>query len=58
MDTIRIERRREYELHVKHVMRNKALTNKQKAFMRKVAMQCFDDGIDFIQGKLYIKVEL
>ena len=58
MAVVKIESRREYELHVKSVVAKGKLKdkpNKIKAIAREIAMQCFDDGIAMNMGKLYVE---
>ena len=49
--------RRDYELYIKHTLKtNYTMTNKVRSAMLKVAMQCFDDGIQFHMGKLKVEI--
>ena len=40
-----IKSRRDYELHIKTQVAKMQVSGKHKAIFRKLAMQCFDDGI-------------
>jgi len=53
---VKVEDRREYELYVKNAVAKVQVSAKQKAVIRKIAMQCFDDGNKFNQGNLSIEV--
>ncbi len=55
---IKIEERRDYELYVKKAVSNMQVSGKHKAVFRKIAMQCFDDGLAFSQGNLRIEVDI
>ncbi len=57
-ELIKIEARRDYELHVKNLVAKMTVSNKQKSLFRKIALQCFDDGIVFNQLNLFVEVEL
>jgi len=54
---VRIEERRDYELHTKKLIGKMSVSSKHKALFRKLAMQCFDDGIAFNQSNLTVEVE-
>ena len=56
MQMVKVEDRREYELYVKNAVAKVQVSAKQKAVIRKIAMQCFDDGNKFNQGNLSIEV--
>ena len=58
MTDIKIEDRRDYELYVKKVVSSMQVSGKHKAVFRKIAMQCFDDGLMFGQGNLKVEVQL
>lgn len=52
-----INSRREYELYVKYVLKNRhTMTNKAKSAMMKLCLQCFDEGIKFNMGKLEVDI--
>ena len=53
---VKIEERRDYELYVKNVVAKLKISNKQKAIFRKIALQCFDDGIKYNRGDLEVEV--
>ena len=55
---IKIEERRDYELHIKTLVSKMQCSNKQKGLIRKLAMQCFDDGNNFNQGNLQVEVAI
>ncbi|RLC89420.1 MAG: hypothetical protein DRI37_03830 [Chloroflexi bacterium] len=55
---IKIEERRDYELHVKALVKKMRVSDKQKGLFRKFAMHCFDDGLTFSQGNLHIEVDI
>ena len=54
---VKIEERRDYELHVKKLVSKMTVSNKIKASIRKIAMHCFDDGIVFNQLNLSVDIE-
>ena len=54
---VKIEERRDYELHVKKLVSKMTVSNKIKASIRKIAMHCFDDGIVFNQNNLTVDIE-
>ena len=54
---VKIEERRDYELHIKKIVSKMTVSNKHKALFRKLAMQCFDDGIVFNQLNLSVDIE-
>jgi len=54
---VKIEERRDYELHIKNLISKMTVTNKHKASFRKLAMHCFDDGITFNQKNLSVDIE-
>ena len=53
---VKIEERRDYELYVKNVTAKLQVSNKQKATFRKIALQCFDDGIRYNRNDLEVEV--
>lgn len=53
---IKIESRRDYELHTEKVVADTAMSNKQKAIMRKLIMEAFDNGQSFSQKNLSVEV--
>ena len=55
---VKIEERRDYEVHVKTLIAKMTVSNKQKGLFRKLAMQCFDDGLVFGQNDLYVEVNI
>ena len=55
---VKIEERRDYELHVKSLVAKMTVPNKQKSVVRKIAMQCFDDGLNFGRSNLVVEVAL
>jgi len=55
---IKIEERRDYELHIKTLVKKMRVSDKQKGLFRKFAMQCFDDGLVFGQGNLNVEVDI
>jgi len=55
---IKIEERRDYELHIKTLVAKMTISNKQKGLFRKFAMQCFDDGLTFNQSNLHVEVDI
>jgi len=58
LSKVKIDERRDYELHVKSLVSKMTVSNKQKGLFRKIAMQCFDDGLVFGQGNLTVEVNL
>jgi len=56
MATVKIESRREYELHVKSTVAKMQISGKHKAVIRKLAMQCFDDGVAMNMNNLKVEV--
>jgi len=58
LNMIRIEERRDYELHIKRLVKKMTVSDKHKGLFRKLAMQCFDDGLTFSQGNLKVEVDL
>ena len=58
LQQIKIEERRDYELHIKTLVKKMKVSDKQKGLFRKFAMQCFDDGNTFAQGNLKVEVDL
>ncbi len=54
---VKIEERRDYELHIKNLIGKMSVSNKHKSLFRKLAMQCFDDGIVFNQNNLTVDIE-
>lgn len=58
LSKVKIEERRDYELHVKNLVSKMQCSGKHKALIRKLALQCFDDGNNFNQGNLTVEVEL
>jgi len=54
---VKIEERRDYELHIKKIVSKMTVTNKHKSLFRKLAIQCFDDGIAFNQKNLTVDIE-
>jgi len=58
LSKVKVEERRDYELHVKTIVSKMNVSNKQKGIFRKLAMQCFDDGLVFGQGNLTVEVNL
>lgn len=52
---VHIESRRDYELYVKTIVAKMQISGKHKATIRKIAMQCFDDGISMNMGKLHVE---
>ena len=54
---VKIEERRDYELHIKNLIGKMSVSNKHKSLFRKLAMQCFDDGIVFNQKNLSVDIE-
>ena len=55
---VEIVERRDYELHVKTLVAKMNVSNKQKGLFRKIAMQCFDDGLTFGHGNLMVEVDI
>ena len=55
---VKIDTRRDYELHVKSTVDRLEISNKKKAVVRKIAMLCFDEGLKFARGNLKIEVEI
>jgi len=53
---VKIEERREYELHVKNTVAKMQVSGKHKAIVRKLIMRSFDDGVKFAQNELKIEV--
>jgi len=53
---VKIENRRDYELHVKKLVAKQTMSNKMKATVRKIVMQSFQDGTDFSQNNLSVEV--
>jgi len=53
---VKIEERRDYELYVKHTVAKLQISNKQKATFRKIALQCFDDGVRYSRDDLEVEV--
>lgn len=53
---VKIEDRREYELYVKNVVAKMQVSNKQKAIFRKIALQCFNDGVKYNLNDLKVEV--
>jgi len=53
-EKVKIELRRDYELHIKNIVAKMTVSNKQKSLFRAIAMQCFDDGLVFGQGHLHV----
>ena len=53
---IKIEDRREYELYVKNTVAKMQVSGKHKSLFRKIAMQCFDDGVKYRSNDLHIEV--
>ncbi len=53
---VKIEERRDYEVHVKTLIAKMTVSNKQKGLFRKLAMQCFDDGVVFNQNNLKVEI--
>jgi len=58
LSKVKIDERRDYELHVKSLVSKMTVSNKQKSLFRKLAMQCFDDGLTFGQGNLMVEVDI
>jgi len=58
LSKVKIDERRDYELHVKSLVSKMTVSNKQKSLFRKLAMQCFDDGLVFGQNDLYVEVNI
>jgi len=56
MALVKIESRRDYEIHVKTLVAKMPVSSKNKAVFRKIAMQCFDDGIAMNMNKLTVEV--
>jgi len=54
---VKIEQRREYELHVKSLVAKMQVSSKHKSAFRKLAMKCFDDGVLFTQSNLIVEVQ-
>ncbi len=57
MIKVKIDERRDYELHVKQAVSRMQISGKHKAIFRKIAMQCFDDGIAMRNNKLYVEIK-
>jgi len=53
---VKIELRRDYELYVKNLVARMQVSNKRKATFRKIALQCFDDGVKYSQNDLKVDV--
>lgn len=56
MGLIKVDSRRAYELYIKKTVAKMSASNKQKAIIRKIAMQCFDDGISHNRNDLKVEV--
>lgn len=56
MSLVKIDERRDYELYVKNVVAKMTVSNKQKGIIRKISMQCFDDGVKYNQKMLEVEV--
>lgn len=54
---IKLDGRRDYELYVKKEVAKMTIPNKQKAIVRKLVLQGFDDGVKMTQGKLEVEVK-
>lgn len=53
-EPIKIETRRDFELHVKSQVANMQVSNKVKAVVRKAIMEGFDSGMDFARQNLKV----
>ena len=50
-----ISERRDYEIYIKLEVSQMTISNKQKAIVRKIAMECFDDGVAFLNQGLEVE---
>jgi len=57
MTKVKVESRRDYELHVKRTVARMQVSSKHKAIFRKIALQCFDDGVAMCQNKLEVAIK-
>ncbi len=55
---VSIESRRDYELYIKRIVSKLQVSGKHKSVFRKIAMQCFDDGVSYNQNNLEVEVEI
>jgi len=54
---VKLDSRAEYEMYIKKLVnKNLKLKNASGATMIALAMQCFDDGVVFGQGRLEVQV--
>jgi len=53
---VNIEERRDYELYIKRIVSKLQVSGKHKSIFRKIAMQCFDDGVRYNQNNLEVDV--
>ena len=44
--------KRDYEVHVKREVAKMSVSNKHKAVVRKMCMQCFDEGVYYASKNL------